>query len=237
MLRSVERRFEVTREQLLALAKWPGHGHALPPAGQTGEPVLGDFFRISRGQVTGCNELWIATRETQKLIPDRYLFPCVTEAIEIIEADGVLSDALKLRRIIDLPSDLSELSPSEREKVDSFLEIAGFTGAMNSYIAQHRKAWWRVGLKPPPALVMSYMGRRPPRFARNACGARLINIAHGLTPRRPMGIALQDRFVSWLNQNVVVTNGRTYGGGMVKFEPSDAMNIPLPAEATFFPAA
>lgn len=237
VLRSVEPQFEASREQLLALEKWPGHGHGLPPTLQTGQQLLGDFFRVSRGQVTGCNELWIATRETQKLIPERYLFPCVTDALEIIEAGGVLRDASRLRRVIDLPANLDELSFSEREKVNSFLEIAAFSGAKNSYIAQHRKPWWRVGLKPSPPIVMSYMGRRPPRFARNACGARLINIAHGLTPRCAMSIELQDRFVSWLNRNVAVTTGRTYGGGMVKFEPGDAMNIPLPVEAPIFRAA
>ena len=142
-----------------------------------------------------------------------------------------------LRRIVDLPADLGELPRPERQKVDSFLEIARFAGAADSYIAQHRKPWWRVGLKPPPAIIMSYMGRRPPRFARNACGARLINIAHGLVPRRPMTISNQDKIVAWLNENVAVTTGRTYGGGMIKFEPGDAMNIPVPTAATAFSAA
>lgn len=237
MARSVEPRFQAGREQLLRLTKWPGHGYSLPPALQTGISVLGDSFKVSRGQVTGCNELWIATKETEKLIPERYLFPCVTEAMEIIEAQGVLHDSSKLRRVIDLPADLGELSQSEREKVNSFLEIARFVGAEESYIAQHRKPWWRVGLKPPPAIVMSYMGRRPPRFARNACGARLINIAHGLTPRRPMTLSMQDKIVAWLNENVAVTTGRTYGGGMIKFEPGDAMNIPIPTVNTAFSAA
>ncbi len=83
---------------------------------------------------------------------------------------------------------------------------------------------------------MSYMGRRPPSFARNACGARIINIAHGLTPLRPVSIASQDRLVAWLNRNVAVTGGRVYGGGMVKFEPGDAMDIPL-LDAKIFSAA
>jgi len=236
MARSIEPHFQASREQLLSLTKWPGYGHSLPPAVQTGISLLGDYFKVSRGQVTGCNQLWIATKETEKLIPERYLFPCVTDAMEIIEAEGVLEDFAKLRRVIDLPADLGELPRSEREKVDSFLEIARFSGAADSYIAQHRKPWWRVGLKPPPAMVMSYMGRRPPRFARNACGARLINIAHGLTPRAPMTISVQDKIVAWLNQNVAVSTGRTYGGGMIKFEPGDAMNIPFPAAASAFSA-
>jgi adenine-specific DNA-methyltransferase len=232
---AIKPRFETTREQLIALPKWPGYGHPLPlPAGLG--PVLGDYFRVSRGQVTGFNELWIATKETERLIPERYLFPCVTDAMDIIHADGLLRDASKLRRVIDLPADLGELSAAERKNVDMFLEMALLAGGTGSYTARHRKPWWRVRLQTPPAIVMSYMGRRPPSFARNACGARLINVAHGLTPLRPIGIASQDRLVAWLNRNVAVTGGRTYGGGMVKFEPGDAMGIPLPA-ATFFPAA
>ncbi|MEO5958510.1 MAG: methyltransferase domain-containing protein [Opitutaceae bacterium] len=234
--RTVQLQFQTTRQQLLALPKWPGHGHQLPPPAEIG-PSLGEFFRISRGQVTGLNEIWIATPETEKLIPERYLFPCVTDAMEIIGANGVLRDAASLQRVIDLPADLAELSAAERKNVEHFLEIATLVGAAGSYVAQHRKPWWRVRLKPAPAIVMSYMGRRPPSFARNACGARLINVAHGLTPLRPISIAVQDRLVAWLNQNVSVTAGRTYGGGMVKFEPGDAMSIPLPAGTTLFPAA
>lgn len=235
-LGAVQTRFKASHAQLLALTKWPGHGHDFQEEDRTG-PVLGDFFRISRGQVTGCNEVWIATPETARLIPDRYLFRCVTDASEIIESNGCLSDASKMRRVIDLPMDLSELSASERKTVDSFLQVAEFVGAKKSYIAQHRNPWWRVGLKPPPAIVMSYMGRRPPSFARNTCGARLLNIAHGLTPLRPMSATAQERFVRWLNRNVAVTTGRTYGGGMVKFEPGDAMRILVPAQIAAFPGA
>jgi hypothetical protein len=232
-LRSVQSQFLANREQLRVLPKWPGYGRAMPPH-LGGQPVLGDYFQISRGQVTGCNEVWIAARETERLIPRRYLFPCVTDAMEIISASGVLRDASKLRRVIDLPADLKELSGPERESVDSFLDVAAMAGAADSYIAKHRKPWWKVRLKPPPPIMMSYMGRRPPRFVRNACGARIINIAHSLNPIHPISIPSQDRLVAWLNENVRVTAGRTYGGGLVKFEPGDAALIPLPLETTLF---
>jgi hypothetical protein len=235
-LRAMHPQFSVNREELLALPKWPTYGHAVLPHREA-RPVLGDYFKISRGQVTGCNEVWIATRETERLIPHHFLFPCVTDAMEIINATGVLRDSSRLRRVIDLPENLDELSASERKNVDSFLEVAAMAGAADSYIAKHRKPWWKVGLKSPPPIVMSYMGRRPPSFARNACGARIINIAHGLTPLRPISIRSQDELVAWLNKNVLLTAGRTYGGGMVKFEPGDAMHIPLPDEMTIFEAA
>jgi hypothetical protein len=67
-------------------------------------------------------------------------------------------------------------------------------------------------------------------FARNACEARVLNIAHMIVPLRPMSIRSQDKLVAWLNENVCTTLGRTYGGGLVKFEPGEAMRIPIPAE-------
>lgn len=227
--RVVRTRFQASKSQLTLHPKWPGYGRVLSAASANGS-VLGDYFQINRGQVTGCNEVWIATEETARLIPERYLFPCVTHASEVIDANGVLRDPTRLRKVIDLPADLNELSVQERRKVDSFLEASEKAGAANSYIAKHRKPWWRVGLKPPPAIVMSYMARRPPKFARNACGARLLNVAHGLTPSRPLDLPFQNRLIAWLNKNVCPTGGRTYGGGMVKFEPGDAVRIPLPAE-------
>ena len=228
----VEPRFVVDRQHLRQLDRWPAFGRELPPAAVAGG-VLGDLFKVSRGQVTGCNAVWIANEHTEKMIPSRYLFPCVTDAREIIEAGGVLRDSARLRKVIDLPVHLDELTSAERARVDEFLEMAKECGASESYIAQHRTAWWRVGLKAGPAMVMTYMGRRPPVFARNACGARIINIAHGLTPRSPIKLAAMNRIVAWLNDNVQRGAGRTYGGGLTKFEPSEAMKIPLPAPGTF----
>jgi SAM-dependent methyltransferase len=227
--RTVRPRTEIARGELIKREKWPGFGCVFSTESET-RAVLGAYFRISRGQVTGCNHLWVATGETEQLIPERYLFPCITDAKEIINANGVLRDARKLRRVIDLPSDLRELTSAERKKVDGFLATAKHSGASDSYIAKHRKPWWRVGLKPPPPIVMSYMGRRPPVFARNACGARILNIAHAVVPLRPMSIRTQDKLVGWLNENVSTTVGRTYGGGLVKFEPGEAMRIPIPAD-------
>ncbi len=219
--------FETTHAKLQGLSKWPGFGRPLPRP-STSSSVLGDVFRIARGQVTGCNHVWIATPETARLIPERYLIPCVTDASDIIRTAGSLADASRLRRVIDLPEDLTELNGVERAKVEEFLNMARSQGAADGYIARHRRPWWKVRLGPAPAVVMTYMGRRPPVFAANTCGARLLNIAHGLHPRIPLRKEHITAVVAWLNENVSPADGRTYGGGLVKFEPADAMAIPLP---------
>ncbi len=73
------------------------------------------------------------------------------------------------------------------------------------------------------------MARRPPQFTLNDCGARHINVAHGLYPRGPMSRSALKKLVTWLNSNVDVASGRVYAGGLTKFEPREVERIVLPA--------
>jgi hypothetical protein len=72
------------------------------------------------------------------------------------------------------------------------------------------------------------MARRPPAFVRNLCAARHINIAHGLYPRDPMPDALLDALAAWLRANVAQSAGRTYAGGLTKFEPKELERVLVP---------
>jgi hypothetical protein len=72
------------------------------------------------------------------------------------------------------------------------------------------------------------MARRPPAFVRNLCGARHINIAHGLYPREPLSDAALAALTSWLRGHVTQSSGRTYAGGLTKFEPKELERILLP---------
>ncbi len=193
--------------------------------------ALGDLFQVRRGQVTGLNRVWVAGAAAP-MLPQRFLVPCITDSFDISMApDSCILSLASLRRVIDLPVRLDELDPGERKAIDAFLEWARAQGAANGYIATHRKPWWKVNLKDPAPVVMTYMGRRPPVFARNLAGARLINVAHGLYPKEPLSGEYLAALVGWLNSNVTVAQGRAYAGGLIKFEPSEVMRlfIPLPA--------
>ena len=72
------------------------------------------------------------------------------------------------------------------------------------------------------------MARRPPAFVRNLCGARHINIAHGLYPREAMPDATLDALATFLRENVAQSAGRTYAGGLTKFEPKELERIAVP---------
>lgn len=204
-------------------------GRAERPAGFI---ELGEMFRVSRGQVTGLNRVWIEGADTPAL-PGQFLMPAITDSTDITKASRhVISDAESLRRIVCLPRDLSSLDKRDKAAVDRFLDWARSLGAHETYIAQHRKPWWSVGFKDAAPIVMTYMGRRPPVFAINKARAQLINVAHGLYPRQQFTEDQMARLVAWLNVNVSQENGRVYAGGLTKFEPSEAMRILIPESLT-----
>jgi adenine-specific DNA-methyltransferase len=201
-------------------------GRSERPAGYV---ELGEFFKVSRGQVTGSNRVWVAGDKTPA-VPKRFLVPAITDSADITNAaaHGIV-DLTRLKSVISLPGDLSLLAPSEERAVRRFLAWARKCGAHETYIAKHRNPWWSISFKREPApIVMTYMGRRPPVFVLNRAGAQLINVAHGLYPRRPISEDFMARLVRWLNENVTRENGRVYAGGLTKFEPSEAMRILVP---------
>jgi adenine-specific DNA-methyltransferase len=216
----------VHRDRLVSHAAWSA---LLDSSGEPREGFvqLGELCRVHRGQVTGSNHVWIAGSHSQDL-PASVLFPAVTRAREVIAARGVLDDPTKLRCVIDLPIDLDVLSLPERIVVNRFLRRAREMGANLGYVASHRKAWWAVELRPAAPVISTYMARRPPAFVVNRAGARHINIAHGLYPRIPLSNRAQVTLVRYLQSNISQRSGRTYGGGLTKFEPREMERLLVP---------
>ena len=198
---------------------------ARAPRGRTS---LGELCRVHRGQVTGCNAVWIAG-EYSGALPEAVSVPAITKARELFQATPRLASVAGLRRVIDLPADLDELDADGYLQVGRFLEWAKLKGADRSYVARHRRAWWAVALRAPAPILCTYMARRPPAFVRNPCGARHLNIAHGLYPREPLPHRTLDALCAWLQGNVCVSSGRTYAGGLTKFEPKELERIPIPS--------
>ncbi len=186
--------------------------------------------------MTGLNAVWIAGPPSAGL-PESVLVPTVTKARELFAAGSVLIDASPLRRVIDLPVDLDRLGPLERQAVDRFLRYARRAGASRGYVARARQAWWAVRLHEPAPILATYMARRPPAFVRNLVSARHLNIAHGLYPREPLSDEELDALSAYLGRAVSTTSGRTYAGGLTKFEPKEMERLLVPDRRELMPRA
>ena len=216
----------VARERLTKAARWTQfvHTKARVPEGFI---ELGELCRVHRGAVTGANAVWI-TDALNNALPGDVLFPSVTKARELFAAGDSLDSAEGLRRVIDIPDDLDVFDASERKLIEAFLRGAKRAGAHEGYIARYRRTWWSVHLREPAPILATYMARRPPAFVRNLVGARHINIAHGLYPRIPLPQIALDRLAASLRDSVTVAQGRTYAGGLTKFEPKEMERVAVP---------
>lgn len=218
----------ISRERLSEAHRWLPLIRSTPKIPE-GYVELGELCRVHRGAVTGANATWVVSPDEDGPIPGRYLFPSVTKARELIGAGDRLETAEDLRRVIDLPRDLDELDRAELPEVERFLKGVKASGAADGYVARNRKAWWSVGLREPAPILATYMARRAPAFVRNIADARHINIAHGLYPLEPMSDSALDRLAIALRESATVGLGRTYAGGLVKFEPREMERIPVPS--------
>jgi hypothetical protein len=216
----------IHRGRLEAESRW-SHLTKQASQAQEGYVELGELCRVHRGQVTGANRVWIAGPHS-RMLPDEVLFASVTRAKELFAAGDRLADASMLRDVIDIPADLSVFGAEERAAIDRFLGTARSLGADGGYVARARKAWWSVGLRSPAPILATYMARRLPAFVRNLAGARHINIAHGLYPRDPLPSATLDKLAAFLSSAVSLKQGRTYAGGLTKFEPREMERLLVP---------
>jgi hypothetical protein len=217
---------KVRRERLEAENRWSPLTRAVKP-GPDGYIELGEMCRVHRGQVTGLNKVWIAGPHSQGL-PDSVLFPTVTKARELFLAGDVLEDPSLLRNVIDIPIDLDVFDSFDRKAIDRFLVKARSLGADTGYIATNRRAWWAVGLRAAAPILTTYMARRPPAFVHNRTHARHLNIAHGIYPREKFSQTILNNLVTYLRKSVQVTQGRTYAGGLTKFEPREVERLLVP---------
>ena len=224
--RSADDSLLVTRARLEAETRWSRLTR--PPHKHPAEFVeLGELCRVHRGQATGANRVWIINGKTQSL-PPSVLFPTVTRARELISAGAVLSHTDHLHSVVDLPADLDQLDCETRSAVEVFLHEARHRGAHATYVARHRAKWWSVGLRPAAPILATYMARHAPVFTRNPAGARHLNIAHGLYPREQLNEQQLCALVNYLSSGVSVVDGRTYAGGLTKFEPREMERIWVP---------
>lgn len=103
----------------------------------------------------------------------------------------------------------------------------------HAYKCRMRSPWWRVPLVSVPDLFMTYMNADTPRLTTNLAGVHHINSIHGVylgADVRELGRELLPlaslNTLTMLGAEMV---GRSYGGGILKLEPREADNLPVPA--------
>jgi len=206
---------------------------------------LSDLFTIKRGLATGANSFFILTPEriAQFQLPREFMTPILPSPrflpVNEIEADST-GNPLIDRRLFLLSCNLPEgVVKSRYPALWKYLQTGVKAGLDQRYLSKHRSPWYAQEERPASMFLCTYMGRRdirnsnPFRFILNHSKATAPNVYLMLYPRS----SLKEQFrldpnlpkLVWqaLNEitpEVLVSEGRVYGGGLHKMEPNELGN-------------
>jgi SAM-dependent methyltransferase len=217
---------------LLSQSDWKQGRRSRAGAQMQATPTIGDLFRVSRGTATGANKFFVMTSGEARLAGlVKYALPVLSSARELPRERHELRGSDVRKVLISLPKTLDRKSVPD---VDRYLRGGEQPDERSKAIcdrtlARTRNPWWSIE-PPSPPIVVSYMARKPPGFYLNRDDLPILNIAHGLYPKRKFTAAQLKEIVQELNANSqqFLAWGRTYHGNLKKFEPSEIQALPFP---------
>lgn len=242
----------VSRNDLAAEGKWTRFPNAeVREHDVEGVVRISDLFSIKRGLATGDNKYFVMTEQqvAERNIPSFALRP-ILPSPRYVKTDEITSDENGLpnniERLFLLDPKLNELEiQTEYPDLYRYLLQGKEEGVDQGYLCKGRKRWYDQEQRGPAPIVCTYMGRsdgksgRPFRFILNRSHATMANTYLAMYPTPALQKRLDkdpDLLVSiWKQLNmiepeVLLGEGRVYGGGLHKLEPKELSKVPIVIE-------
>jgi adenine-specific DNA-methyltransferase len=195
---------------------------------------LGDLASVDIGAVTGANDFFLLDDTKAQPIPDELLRLTVSKAVHLQGARLHADDVARLRKAghrLLLFLATSETPDGLLEQVGSYLRRGRRAKVHRRYKCRVRTPWWAVPIPRAgvPDLLLTYCSNQFPRLVVNEARALHTNTVHAVTVlagTEPGSLAAA--FPNSLTMLSAELVGRSYGGGVLKLEPTEAEALLLP---------
>lgn len=197
--------------------------------------TLESYGRIGLGTVTGSNNFFALTEETRVEydLDESQLVPISPPGTRHLR--GTAFGRGDWKRLRDEGQRVWLLRPESDDKtrgLGRYISHGRSLGVHEAYKCQIRDPWWRPPAVDPPDLFFTYMSHRFPRLVANTARTSFLNSMHGVWIERTGRVWLRQALpllalnsVTMLGAEVL---GRSYGGGVLKMEPREAAELPVP---------
>jgi hypothetical protein len=195
---------------------------------------LGALAGVDIGTVTGANSFFLLSREAAEGVHPALLKPVVSRAAHVRSARFTNAD---YRTLVEsgVPCRLllaDEAMPSE--VIESVRDRIREGEADDLHLrnkCRARNPWWAVKLprRPIPDLFMTYCAHEHPRIVLNEARVMHTNTLHGvIATKRGLARRLAAGFYNSLTMLSAELLARSYGGGVLKLEPTEAEALLIP---------
>ena len=225
-----EQRF--TADDLLKHPKW----NSVLENGQSktldGFVPLRELASTCRGIATGANKFFHVSQQyfQEQGISQKHALPCVGRANSV---NGLIFSQDDLDQLAeeDRPTYLISFDDDLSDAEKRYVLKGESEGLHRRYLTSARSPWYRMEQRDPAPIWAAVFGRKELRFIWNQAGVANLTTFHCVYPHDKRPVFVQ-ALLGCLNSRIVQKRSRShqrvYGGGLLKYEPKDLLEIPLP---------